>query len=146
MELLAALIAFGLTLLLMVSISSVAQSVLARRAKLSAWKANELSLTRQSGVLWALVGLASAYGVLVHFLRTLTGSPMLDGSIGVALGLYICAHPAANAVDILFFDRDLLQRFSERSVLGWLVLNLLVLLAGWMVIFTSLRRLLARSA
>jgi hypothetical protein len=65
---------------------------------------------------------------------------MLDGSVGVALGLYICSHPAANAVRMLFFERDTLRHISEWSVIRWLALNLLVLLAGWMVIFLGLRR------
>jgi hypothetical protein len=60
----------------------------------------------------------------------------------VALGLYICAHPAANAVDMLFFERDTLRRVSsEWPVVRWLALNLLVLLTGWMVVFVGLRRL-----
>ena len=42
---------------------------------------------------------------LLHYLHTLTGIPVLDGSMGVTLGLYICSHPAANAVDMLFFER-----------------------------------------
>ena len=71
---------------------------------------------------------------------------MLDGSIGVALGLYICAHPAANAVDMLFFECDTLRQISsEWSVVRWRALKLLVLLAGWMVIFVGLRRFADRA-
>jgi hypothetical protein len=82
---------------------------------------------------------------LLRYLHTLTGIAMLDGSIGVAIGLYICAHPAANAVNMLFFERDTLRQMSEWSVVRWLALNLLVLLAGWMVVFVGLRRLLGRA-
>jgi hypothetical protein len=97
---------------------------------------------RNTGVLWGLILLAIAYGSLLRYLHTLTGIAMLDGSIGVALGLYICAHPAANAVDMLFFERDTLRRVSsEWPVVRWLALNLLVLLTGWMVVFVGLRRL-----
>ena len=86
-----------------------------------------------------------AYSSLLRFLRTLTGSAMLDGSIGLALGLYICAHPAANAVNMLFFERDTLRQVSEWSIFRWLALNLLVMLAGWTAIFMGLRRLVDRA-
>jgi hypothetical protein len=100
---------------------------------------------RNTRVLWGLILLAIAYGSLLRYLHTLTGIAMLDGSIGVVLGLYICAHPAANAVNMLFFERDTLRQISsERSVVRWLALNLLVLLAGWMVIFGGLRQLVDR--
>jgi len=142
MELLVAVGGFGLTLLLMIGISSVVQGPLARRAGLSAWNKAEQRQRRNTGVLLGLLVLAIVYFGWLRFFRALSGLPMLDGSVGVALGLYICAHPAANAVNILFFERDALQHLSERAVVGWLALNLLVLLAGWMVIFIGLRQLL----
>jgi hypothetical protein len=101
---------------------------------------------RNSVALWRLILLAIAYGLLLNTLQTLTGSATTVGTIGVALGLYICAHPAANAVNVLFFERDVLSCLSEWSVVRWLALNLLVLLAGWMVIFLGLRRLVDEAA
>jgi hypothetical protein len=102
---------------------------------------------RDPTVLWGLILLAIAYGGLLGYLHTLTGVARLDGSIGVVLGLYICAHPAANGVKMLFFERYTLRRIkSEWSTVRWLALNLLVLLAGWMVIFVGLRRLVERAA
>lgn len=101
---------------------------------------------RNTRTLWGMVLLAIAYAGLLHYLRTLTGIPVLDGSIGVTLGLYICSHPAANAVDMLFFERYYLcQVSSEWSGVGWLALNALVLLAGWMVLFIGLTRLVDRA-
>jgi hypothetical protein len=92
--------------------------------------------------MWGMVLLAIAYTGLLHYLHALTGIPVLDGSMGVTLGLYICSHPAANAVDMLFFERyNLRQITSEWSGVGWLALNTLVLLAGWVVIFIGLTRL-----
>ena len=41
------------------------------------------------------------------------GLGLAGALIGVALGLYICAHPAANAVNVLFFEPDLLRHLSE---------------------------------
>jgi hypothetical protein len=142
MELLVAVAGFALTLLLMISISSLVQGTLARRAVIVAWNERDLRHRRNTGTLWGLLALAIAYSGLLRFLHALTGVAMLDGSIGVALGLYMCAHPAANAVNMLFFERDILQHLSQRAVVGWLALNLLVLLAGWMVIFIGLRQLL----
>ena len=95
--------------------------------------------------LWALILVALIYSGLLRFLRNLTGIALLDGSIGLALGLYICSHPAANAVNMLFFERHVLRRVSEWPVVGWLSLNLLTPLAGWMVIFLALRRIVERT-
>ena len=93
-------------------------------------------------VLWALVLVAAAYAGLFYGLPSLTGSNMLDGIIGVLLGLYICSHPAANAVDMLFLERGALHRISsEWSGVGWLALNALVLLVGCMVIIMGTTRL-----
>jgi len=48
---------------------------------------------------------------------------------------------------MLFFERDILrQNSSEWSVVRWLALNLLVLLAGWMVVFVGIMRLVDRAA
>ena len=84
---------------------------------------------------------------LQYFLwPTLTGRPVWDGGIGVALGLFICAHPAANAVNLLFFERQALRQVSsDGPLMRWLALNLLVLLVGWMVVFAGIRRLVERT-
>ena len=102
---------------------------------------------RNAKTLWGLILLAIAFSGLLRYLGALTGIALLDGGIGVALGLYICAHPAANAVNMLFFERDALRRISsEWSLVRWLALNLLTLLAGWMVIYVGIVRLVARAA
>lgn len=114
---------------------------LTRRGEVSLGDTGEGGRKRNTRVLWGLIFLAIAYSGLLRFLHTLTGFPFLDGIIGVVLGLFICAHPAANAVNLLFFERDSLRQTSEWSMVRWLALNLLVLLAGWMVVFVGLRRL-----
>lgn len=102
---------------------------------------------RKVGVLCGLILIAMAYGGLLLWLRTFTGNPLMDGAIGIVLGLYICSHPAANAIDLLFFQRYSLQQFiSGWSGLGWLALNLLALLMGWLMIATAAARLAARTA
>jgi hypothetical protein len=76
---------------------------------------------------------------------SLTGQETLDGGIGIMLGLYICSHPAANAVDLLFFNRFALRELaSEWEGVGWLAFNVLVLFVGWMVITFGATRLAGR--
>ena len=97
---------------------------------------------RNAAVLWGVVLLAIAYGGLLQSRRSLTGQAMLDGILGVILGLYVCSHPAANAVDLLFQRRGVLREMSsEWTGVGWLALNLLVLLVGWLVIVLGATRL-----
>jgi hypothetical protein len=101
---------------------------------------------RKAGVLWALILVAILYVALLRLLPTLTGRLVWDGGIGVALGLFICAHPAANAINMLFFEREALQHVpSDGPLMRWLALNLLVLLVGWMVVFVGIRRLVERT-
>lgn len=95
--------------------------------------------------LWGLIVLAIVYSGLLRYLPTLTGTVLLDGWIGIALGLYVCAHPAANAINLLFFERDrLYQATSDWPLIRWLALNLIALLAGWMTIFSGVRALVNR--
>ena len=96
-------------------------------------------------VLWLMILLALAYGSFLYFLHTLTGTRVTDGVIGVLLGLYICSHPAANLVDILFFSRGAQGQFSpRRSFFLWLALNMLVFVVGWVVIFLGTTHLVGK--
>src|SRR5512143_503004 len=82
-----------------------------------------------------LILVAFAYVGWLSFQRTLTGDNKLDGSIGVLLGLFISAHPAANLLDALFFSGSTGRGSSSwHSELGWIAFNLLVLFIGWNVI------------
>jgi hypothetical protein len=101
---------------------------------------------RNIKTLWALFLLGIVYSSLLYYQRTLTGTNNVDGIIGVLLGLYICSHPAANVVDMLFFGRGARRQFSSRrSAVLWLALNMLVLLIGWIVIFVGTTRLVSRA-
>ncbi len=84
--------------------------------------------------------LALAYGALLFAYGPLTGETLLDGAIGIVLGLYVCSHPAANVLDLLFVDGGVVRRGAEEHGIAWYVLNLLVLLAGWFVVWTGLTR------
>jgi uncharacterized membrane protein len=105
----------------------------------------EHRLRHNTTVLCSLLLLALVYTVLLYFFRTLTGDDIADGVIGVLLGLYVCSHPAANAVDLLFFHRDALREAASGwSGIGWLGLNLLVTLVGWFAIFIGALRFTGR--
>lgn len=85
-----------------------------------------------SGKLWAMVALAVLYLGWIFGSGTLA---LRDGAAGVLLGLYICSHPAVNALDLLLYRRHEGWRRSLREAGAfWLALNLLVLAAGWLVI------------
>ena len=136
-----AIIGFLLTGLSLILLAFFVQAALRNRQGAPQLVMGQRRAHHNSHILWALLLLALVYSSLLRYFQRLTGNPMLDGSIGAAIGLYICAHPAANAVNMLFFEQDLLRRLSEWSVVCWLALNLLVLLVGWMVLFSGIIRL-----
>ncbi len=88
-----------------------------------------------------LVTVAMAYSSLLNLQQTLTGANKSDGIMGVLLGLFICAQPAANILEALLFGRlTQYQEPSRMSALTWWSLNVLVLLTGWMVIIVGMTR------
>ena len=100
---------------------------------------------RNPTTLWVLILVGSIYSGFIVYQGTLTGANNVDGLIGVVFGLYICSHPAANLVDMLFFRRETRRDlWTKRSVLLWLAFNLLVLMVGWTVIFVGTTRLIGR--
>jgi len=97
----------------------------------------------RAGRLWLLALLALAYAAILHALPPLTEQAIWQGSLGIFLGLFICAHPAANAIDVLFFRRYAVQELTSAwSGWSWLGLNLLILGLGWWVIALGAIRLL----
>jgi hypothetical protein len=95
--------------------------------------------------LLVLIVLGIAYSGFGYFQPTLTGMQVLDGIIGVVLGLYISSHPAAHLVDMLFYRRAIRYQFySKRSFILWLSLNVLVLFISGIVIFVGTTRLIGR--
>ena len=128
--------------LLLVALIISYTSARAKEAQSAFFDAGTGQFRRNPRTLWVLVLVGIVYSSLLRYLHTLTGITMLDGSVGVALGLYICAHPAANAVNLLFFERYRMNQVSsDRPLMRWMAFNLLVLLVGWMVIYVGITRL-----
>ena len=97
-------------------------------------------------LLWTLILLGIAYSSLTRYVSALIEGSPAYGAAGVVLGLYICSHPAAFAVDLLFFRRCAGGRFfSKKSDLVGVVLNTLSLLVGWLVIFIGTTQLVGRT-
>jgi hypothetical protein len=102
-----------------------------------------LALRLDYRTLWVQIVLALAYSILALRFDTLTTGPILDGLIGGLLGLYICSHPARNAIDLLFANRfAVAQILSSWAGRGWVALNGLTLLAGWLVLYLGIVRLI----
>ncbi len=132
--------------LLLVGLIISYTSARARETQSSFFDTGKGQLKRNPRTLWVLVLVGIGYGSFFSYLPTLTGITILDGSIGVGLGLYICAHPAANAVNLLFFERYQLNQVSaEWPLIRWMAFNLLVLLTGWMVIYVGITRLVVNA-
>ena len=80
---------------------------------------NQPRLEHHTKRMWISVLLAIAYGSLLIYLHTFTGSNTLDGIIGVMLGLYIGSHPAAHLLDLLYLPHGTRQDLlSSQSGIG----------------------------
>jgi hypothetical protein len=89
--------------------------------------------------------LAAGYIILLALYPALTGSLKRDGILSVLLGLYICSHPVANVLDVVLFGRYTWRQGSSMAAeVFWWGLNLLVVLAGWFVIYIGMLRFSAK--
>jgi hypothetical protein len=91
-------------------------------------------------VLCLLLVVAWSYTNLPRDLIGLGGAPMADGAVGVVLGLYVCSHPAANAIDAFYAARRGVGEITWSGAI-WLLLNAAVLVAGWLAIVAGAMRL-----
>jgi hypothetical protein len=96
---------------------------------------------RNYRTLAVVIVLAIVYIGWMYVQHRITDIPRLDGIIGVLLGLFICSRPAANYLDLLFTRN---RTSSDRSLIGWLALNGVVMFAGWLVITIGATRLIDR--
>jgi hypothetical protein len=88
-----------------------------------------------------LIELGLVYTGLLHFHIRLTSIHELDGILGILLGIYTCAHPAANLLDIAIYHHSLPPQIASKSAyVRWWALNIAVLLVGWVTIVTGLLR------
>jgi len=100
---------------------------------------------RKTMLLWVLILIAGVYSLWFNQRHRLTGNHTIDGAISVLLGLYICSRPAGNAIDLLFFERASFRNvIAQSSSIGWLALNILTLLMGWIVIYLGTAHLTGR--
>jgi len=103
-------------------------------------------IARNIPLLGFMALLACLYTIWMVSIGGLTGNSRVDGSVGMLLGLYVCSHPAANMLDMLLFMRadvreGIVSTFSGRF---WLVMNALVLLVGWVAIFSGVMHFVQR--
>ncbi len=95
----------------------------------------------RSILLYIIILLSILYGCILTFTNTLTGISRLDGSIGVLFGLYICSHPVAFFVDLLFYRSLIREKYASKGSLGlWVSVNSLLLLFGWVIIVIGATR------
>jgi hypothetical protein len=92
---------------------------------------------RRGWVVGAALLAGLGYGAWRWVGGALTPWPTADGVLGVLLGLFICSHPAASAVDWLFFDRGERRARAAWAEAGWLALNAAALAVGWAVIVSG---------
>ena len=103
-------------------------------------------LLPNTGRLLMLLVPAAAYLVWAAYFRPFDDVSLVDGSIGVLLGLFICSHPAANGIELMFLRRGSLRRVTAQwNGVGWLVLNLFVLVVGWAVLVVGTTQFTTRT-
>jgi hypothetical protein len=98
---------------------------------------------RQHLGLALLSGLGLAYVVWIVSPLVSWSSPLLEGIVGVVLGLYLGSHPAAHAIDLLFLQRTGRRPASPARQAAWLALNALALLVSLLVIALGATRFAA---
>jgi hypothetical protein len=93
------------------------------------------SFLGRSARLLVLLAVAVAYIVWILIQHRLTHITRLDGGIGVFGGLYICSHPAASFVDLLFLGRHTaVTGLNLGQWVAWILINLTVFILGVMMI------------
>lgn len=88
-----------------------------------------------------LILVGALFYVLLSLHVPLTGTPQVDGILGVLLGFFTCAHPAYNGLNLILYRRDLANQNLPRGVMnGWYAANLGALLTGILVTVAGLMR------
>jgi hypothetical protein len=93
-------------------------------------------------ILVAVVILGLAYSAWMSIQGSITGQRIVDGSMGIVIGLLVCSRPAAHAVDLLFANRFALSTLvADWKGICWLAANIAALFVGWGVITVGATRL-----
>lgn len=94
---------------------------------------------RSKAGLLLLILIAAGYGGFEFYRRAAGSFAQWDGILGVILGLFICAQPAANFLDLLYRS----SRAPASNAARWagLMLNGLAVLAGISVIIIGTTQL-----
>ncbi len=82
------------------------------------------------------------YCALVVLGLPLSGDRLIEGSLGIVLGLYTASHPAALAIDLFFLNRSS-TRAQIQALVGWpsLILHGLALVLAWLALTLGAIRL-----
>jgi hypothetical protein len=84
--------------------------------------------------LWSIV-IAGLYGTVLYIWQGIVGNAMLDGALGIILGLYTCSHPASYFLNLLFFERGgVAQDAGMPTGWSWAGFNVLVMIVGWLIV------------
>jgi hypothetical protein len=96
--------------------------------------------------LWS-VGGGAAYGTLIYIWQGILGDAMLDGAIGIVLGLYTCSHPASYFLNLLFFERGAVPDDPGTPTgWSWAGFNVFVMIVGWMVVVLGAMQMASNTA
>jgi hypothetical protein len=99
----------------------------------------------RSGSLAFLLMLATAYLLWQASLPDVTANDRIYGIVGMLLGLYVCARPARNGIDVLIYERHSLRRALHGAKgLAWLCLNAIVMAVGCLVVIIGAMRMTIR--
>ena len=97
-----------------------------------------------AGALLTVLALSAVVIVVSALVPQLTGDHFVDGGLDVLFGLFICSHPAANAIDLVFHPNERLASLSPAASRRY-GLNLLVLAVGCLFLFAGTGRLVGSS-
>ena len=101
----------------------------------------------RTGSLAALFVLGLAYLAWQASLTGATANDRLYGFAGILLGLFICARPATNAIDVLIYERHSWRHVMKGTRgFAWLCLNALVMFAGCLTVIVAVLRATGHSS
>jgi len=96
--------------------------------------------------LWSIL-VAAVYGALIYVWQGILGDAVLDGAIGIVLGLYTCSHPASYFLNLLFFERGAMREDPGMPTgWTWAGFNVVVMIVGWLVVVVGAMQMAGSTA